>query len=168
MRFLRALVPAFREAAPILLICAGGLAAKIALMQTSQCALDGDEAIIGLMARHVQQGLSHPLFFYGQSYDAGAGVLAHAAGLVQSDGVSVLSLKILALLLWLGMTAMAAHVVGSWAGWRAAAWTAANASRNASRARVSSDSAALGVHCKRAAMSSTLTSSRYFHSSARL
>src|SRR5688572_3304910 len=50
----------------------------------------------------------------------------------------------------------------------AAVWTAANASRNASRARVSSDSGALGVHRKRAAMSSTLKSSRYFHSSARL
>ena len=49
-----------------------------------------------------------------------------------------------------------------------AACTAANASRNALRARVNSDSAALGVHCKRPAMSSTLNSSRYFHSSARL
>ena len=49
-----------------------------------------------------------------------------------------------------------------------AACRAANASRNASRARVNSDSAALGVHCKRPAMSSTLNSSRYFHSSARL
>src|SRR5262245_12998859 len=116
---------AFHEAAAILLICTGGVAAKIALMLTSQRALDGDEAIVGLMARHVQQGLSHPLIFYGQAYDAGAGVLAHAAGLSQSNGVSVLSLKVLALMLWLGMTALAARVVGSWAGWRAAAWTAA-------------------------------------------
>lgn len=118
-------VTVFREAVPLLSICAGGLAAKIALMLTSQRTLDGDEAIVGLMARHVQQGLSHPLFFYGQSYDAGAGVLAHVAGLSQGNGVSVLSLKIVALILWLGMTAMAAHVVGSWVGWRAAAWTVA-------------------------------------------
>ena len=39
---------------------------------------------------------------------------------------------------------------------------------DAGLARVSSDSAAFGVHCNRAAMSSTLSSSRYFHSSARL
>ncbi|MEZ5283502.1 MAG: hypothetical protein R2712_01585 [Vicinamibacterales bacterium] len=40
--------------------------------------LDGDEAVIGLMARHVADGRALPLFFYGQNYglalfEAGAG-----------------------------------------------------------------------------------------------
>ena len=83
------------------------LALKLALLLTSQSAPDGDEAIIGLMALHVTHG-SHPLFLYGQNYDAGAGVLAHAAGVVFSvAGASGMALKAVALVVWLALVAAA-------------------------------------------------------------
>ena len=66
-----------KEATCLSVICVAAILTKVALLLTSESALDSDEAILGLMATHIQQGLSHPLFFYGQSYDAGSGVIAH-------------------------------------------------------------------------------------------
>jgi hypothetical protein len=114
-----------REAAVASAVCAAAVLVKLALIFTSQRSLDGDEAILGLMAMHVQQGVSHPLFFYGQAYDAGAGILAHLAALVfQIGGVSVLALKFVGLAVWLSMTAVAFAVARMWFGWRAAAISA--------------------------------------------
>lgn len=92
-----------------LLAATGGLFvlavfAKLALLCTSQRVVDGDEAIVGLMALHVVGHGDHPLFLYGQGYDLGAGVVAHLAALAfRLGGVSDLSLKGTALLVWLVM-----------------------------------------------------------------
>jgi hypothetical protein len=111
-----------KDAAWLAIISAGAILTKVALLLTSQSALDGDEAIVGLMALHVKNGVSHPLFFYGQAYDAGAGILAHMAALLFSiGGVSDISVKATAFLVWLGMVAVGAKVAGQLLGWRAAA-----------------------------------------------
>jgi hypothetical protein len=60
--------------------------------------LDGDEAILGLMARHLAAGEAFPVFFYGQPYglalvEAGAGAVAF---LLAGSGAVPLKLAILA------------------------------------------------------------------------
>jgi hypothetical protein len=111
------------EAVAVAALCAVAVSLKILLLLTSQSAVDGDEAILGLMALHIQRGVSSPLFFYGQSYDAGAGVFAHAAAAAFAiGGVSGLSLKLVALSVWLGMALLAGGVLREWMGWRAAAY----------------------------------------------
>src|SRR5262245_19535831 len=96
---------------------------KILLLLTSQSAVDSDEAIVGLMALHIKQGISHPLFFYGQSYDAGAGVFAHAAALAFAvGGISGVMLKAAALSFWFGAALLAGHILRKWIGWRAAGY----------------------------------------------
>ena len=99
----------------------GALLTKLILLLTSQSAPDADEAIVGLMAMHVRQGVSHPLFFYGQTYDAGSGLLAHAAALVfYINKVSALDLKLTGFFLWLLVAAVVGAAVWKWLGQRAA------------------------------------------------
>jgi hypothetical protein len=62
--------------------------------------LDGDEAIVGLMAQQLREGREVPVFFWGQGYglatlEAAAGALAFAL-----LGASATSLKIAMLALW--------------------------------------------------------------------
>ena len=100
------------------------LTLKVVLLLTSQRAVDGDEAIVGLMALHAMQG-QHPLFLYGQAYDAGAGVLAHlAAGMFAVGGVSAIMLKLTALLIWIALVAVAVLALRGIASAAAAAWVA--------------------------------------------
>ena len=61
---------------------------------------DGDECVLGLMAKHVAQGKEFPVFFYGQHYalssvEAAAGALGFLG-----FGVSAVSLKLAMLALW--------------------------------------------------------------------
>lgn len=46
---------------------------KLSALRTGLWACDGDEAIIGIMAKHAAQGKSIPVYMYGQAYGAGAG-----------------------------------------------------------------------------------------------
>ena len=62
--------------------------------------LDGDESLLGLMAKHVAQGREIPVFFYGQHYglstvEASAGALAFLVA-----GTGARSLKFAMLALW--------------------------------------------------------------------
>ena len=69
-------------------------AVRFAVLLTSQIHVHSDEAIIGLMAKHILEGRYFPFYMYGQPYNAGAaweaylGVIAFAL-----LGVSVISLK---------------------------------------------------------------------------
>jgi len=66
---------------------------------------DSDQAIVGLMAKHLMQGRAFPVFFYGQSYMLGVeAYLAVPVFLVA--GVSVASLKFPLLLINLGVALM--------------------------------------------------------------
>lgn len=63
--------------------------------------LDGDECILGLMAKHIAEGKELPIFFYGQNYglsivEAGAGALNFLV-----FGTGAVPLKLAMLGLWM-------------------------------------------------------------------
>src|SRR5256714_8703434 len=69
-------------------------AARFAILLTSQTHVHSDEAIIGLMAKHILEGRYFSFYMYGQPYNAGAGWEAYLAAIAFAFfGVSVISLK---------------------------------------------------------------------------
>lgn len=62
-----ATIPAVRDrrALPAALLL--GIAVKVALLATHSVPFNSDEAVLGLMARHIHAG-ARPVFFYGQAY----------------------------------------------------------------------------------------------------
>ncbi|MGD8381070.1 MAG: hypothetical protein PVJ11_02910, partial [Syntrophobacterales bacterium] len=62
--------------------------------------LDGDEAIVALMAKHVSEGQSLPVFFQGQCYGLSLLEVATGSLLFQYFGASAITLKAAMLLLW--------------------------------------------------------------------
>src|SRR6266478_911258 len=69
-------------------------AARFAILLTSQTHVHSDEAIIGLMAKHILEGRHFPFYMYGQPYNAGAGWEAYLAAVAFAFfGVNVISLK---------------------------------------------------------------------------
>src|SRR5437762_6923030 len=69
-------------------------AARFAILLTSQTHVHSDEAIIGLMAKHILEGRYFPFYMYGQPYNAGAGWEAYLAAVAFAFfGVNVISLK---------------------------------------------------------------------------
>jgi hypothetical protein len=80
--------------------CAAIVLTRLPQLLGENLYLDGDEAILGLMAKHVSEGRAWPVFFYGQAYglsivEAGTGALLFAL-----LGVSDLALRIGMLALW--------------------------------------------------------------------
>ena len=62
--------------------------------------LDGDESIVGLMAKHVAEGREFPIFFYGQNYGlAVVETIAGASSFVLA-GMGAVQLKVAMLALW--------------------------------------------------------------------
>ncbi len=61
---------------------------------------DGDESILGLMAKHMAEGRACPLFFYGQRYGFSLLEAGTAAGVFLIFGASSAALKGSILLLW--------------------------------------------------------------------
>lgn len=75
-------------------------AARFVILLTSQTHVHSDEAIIGLMGKHILEGRYFPFYMYGQPYNAGAAWEAYlAAGGFAAFGVNVISLKACVLLL---------------------------------------------------------------------
>src|SRR6266403_5369628 len=69
-------------------------AARFAILLTSQTHVHSDEAIIGLMGKHILEGRYFPFYMYGQPYNAGAAWEAYLAAIAFAFfGVSVVSLK---------------------------------------------------------------------------
>jgi 4-amino-4-deoxy-L-arabinose transferase-like glycosyltransferase len=69
-------------------------AARLTILLTSQTHVHSDEAIIGLMAKHILEGRYFPFYMYGQPYNAGAAWEAYLAAIACAFfGVSVISLK---------------------------------------------------------------------------
>jgi len=86
---------------------------------------DGDEAVTGLMAKHVVERGVHPIYPYGVQYGAGAGVETHLAALLfAAFGISDVALKAAGLVVWLATLALvgvaATRMAGRWAGAAAA------------------------------------------------
>jgi Dolichyl-phosphate-mannose-protein mannosyltransferase len=68
--------------------------ARVVILLTSQTHVHSDEAIIGLMAKHILEGRYFPFYMYGQPYNAGAAWEAYLAAIAFAFfGVSVISLK---------------------------------------------------------------------------
>jgi 4-amino-4-deoxy-L-arabinose transferase-like glycosyltransferase len=73
---------------------------RLPQLRSPNLLVDGDEAVLGLMAKHLAQGRELPVFFYGQHYalstvEAAAGALAFAL-----FGVGPVTLKLAMLALW--------------------------------------------------------------------
>jgi 4-amino-4-deoxy-L-arabinose transferase-like glycosyltransferase len=69
-------------------------AARVAVLLASQTHVHSDEAIIGLMGKHILEGRYFPFYMYGQAYNAGAAWEAYLAAMAFAFfGVSVISLK---------------------------------------------------------------------------
>src|SRR5215475_9412732 len=69
-------------------------AARFAILLTSQTHVHSDEAIIGLMAKHILEGRHFPFYMYGQPYNAGAAWEAYLAAIAFALlGVGVIPLK---------------------------------------------------------------------------
>jgi 4-amino-4-deoxy-L-arabinose transferase-like glycosyltransferase len=78
-----------------------GLALKAALLASGSVMFGSDEAILGLMARHILQG-ERPVFFYGQSY-MGALDAYLIAPFFLVFGQSVLAIRLTQVALYLGV-----------------------------------------------------------------
>ncbi len=78
-----------------------GLAFKGILLATNSITFDADEAVLALMARHILRG-SWPIFFYGQYY-MGALDAYLIAGAFAIFGESVLTVRLVQTLLYLGV-----------------------------------------------------------------
>ena len=69
-------------------------AARVAILLKSQTHVHSDEAIIGLMGKHILEGRYFPFYMYGQPYNAGAAWEAYLAAISFAFfGVGVISLK---------------------------------------------------------------------------
>src|SRR5881394_4572824 len=69
-------------------------ASRFAILLTSQTHVHSDEAIIGLMGKHILEGRYFPFYMYGQPYNAGAAWEAYLAAIAFAVfGVSVIPLK---------------------------------------------------------------------------
>lgn len=111
----------------LLVVLAFAAVYRLALLLRGWPALDSDEAIVGLMARHIQFGGEHPIFFYGQYYLGPLQAYA-AAALFAIFGSSQLTLRLVVLLLALGffaaMYAIGRAAYGRMAGLLVLAWLA--------------------------------------------
>ncbi len=63
--------------------------------------LDGDEAVLGLMAKHFFEGKEIPVFFYGQNYGFSFVEVLFISLAYVIGGFSAVSVKVSMLFLWL-------------------------------------------------------------------
>src|SRR5713101_8656322 len=69
-------------------------AARFTILLASQTHVHSDEAIIGLMGKHILEGRYFPFYMYGQPYNAGAAWEAYLAAIAFAlFGVGVIPLK---------------------------------------------------------------------------
>src|SRR6186997_41114 len=81
------------------------LARSLVFVFWEQSYYNSDQAIVGLMAKHLIEGRAFPVFFYGQSYMLGVEAYL-AAPVFLVAGVSVATLKFPLLLINLGVALM--------------------------------------------------------------
>src|SRR5436853_1178534 len=84
-----------RRHLPFLLILTGTAILRFVILFVSQTHVTSDEAIIGLMGKHILEGRYFPFYFYGISYNASCAWEAYLAAIPFAvAGVSVIALKI--------------------------------------------------------------------------
>src|SRR5258707_12694810 len=80
---------------------------RLVVLASGAVSFHSDEAIVGLMARHINQGLPIPVFFYGQSYMGSLDpVLVSVAFRIM--GESVLTIRVVQSLLYMAVGARTA------------------------------------------------------------
>ena len=85
---------------PFLLILGATAILRFAVLVASQTHLTSDEAIIGLMGKHILEGRAFPFYFYGTSYNASCAWEAYLAVVPFAiAGIGVVALKIPVVLL---------------------------------------------------------------------
>jgi hypothetical protein len=89
-----------RHRAAVLLILLVAALFRAWLIATDGVSFDSDEAVIGLMARHINQGHAVPTFFYGQDYMGSLDAIL-AAGGFRVFGESVHVLRAVQMILYL-------------------------------------------------------------------
>jgi hypothetical protein len=87
------------------MVCLVALAAisvvsRLPQLRSPNFLVDGDECILGLMAKHVAEGKEFPVFFYGQHYALSSVEAGTAALAFLGFGVAALPLKLAMLALW--------------------------------------------------------------------
>lgn len=109
------------------MIWAGGLALVLAavlklwLVFGGKVTFNGDEAVVGLMARHINQG-EWPVFFYGQAYMGSLDAFL-VAGAFRLFGEQVFAIRLVQMVLYLGFLGSLWTLVHNLtADWVAAAW----------------------------------------------
>jgi hypothetical protein len=102
-----------------------GLIWKVVLVVMGAFPFNADEAIVGLMGRHILQG-ARPIFFYGQAYMGALDAYFAALGF-QIFGVEVWVIRLVQILLFLGIiaTTMRIAIPSSGSCRRAAEWITA-------------------------------------------
>jgi 4-amino-4-deoxy-L-arabinose transferase-like glycosyltransferase len=85
----------------LILLLAAGL--RLGLLAAGVVPFNADEAVVGLMARHVLQG-ERPIFFYGQAY-LGSLDAWLVAGAFVIFGQSVVAIRLVQIILYLGILA---------------------------------------------------------------
>src|SRR2546423_1339353 len=89
-----------RRHLPFLLILIGTAIVRFIILFASQTHVTSDEAIIGLMGKHILEGRAFPFYFYGISYNASCAWEAYLAVIPFAiAGVGVVDLKIPTVLL---------------------------------------------------------------------
>src|SRR4029077_11727314 len=84
-----------RRHLPFILILSGTALVRFAILFLSQTHATSDEAIIGLMAKHISEGRYYPFYFYGIAYNASCAWEAYLAVVpFWLVGVGVVALKI--------------------------------------------------------------------------
>src|SRR5215813_15643700 len=83
----------------LFIIVAATLIARIILLASGAVSFHADEAIVGLMARHILQG-ERPTFFYGQAYMGSLDAWLIAIGF-RVLGDSVLTIRVVQSILYL-------------------------------------------------------------------
>ncbi len=89
-----------RRFLPFAVILIIALALKIGLLAADAFPFNADEAVVGLMARHILQG-RWPAFFYGQAY-MGSLDATLVAGAFSLTGVNVVAIRVVQSMLYLG------------------------------------------------------------------
>lgn len=91
--------PAGQFTLAALLILAIALAGRVGLLASGAVSFHSDEAVVGLMARHILQG-ERPVFFYGQAYMGSLDAWLVAIGFAVL-GDSVLTIRVVQAILYL-------------------------------------------------------------------
>src|SRR3954471_22632509 len=91
------LAPPWRHLAALAMIA---VVSRLPQLLTPNLLVDGDECVLGLMARHVAQGREFPIFFYGQDYGLSIVEAPIAAASFFMFGVGAIPLKLAMLAVW--------------------------------------------------------------------